>query len=153
MQKCIESRSDKMWSKSIGSRCIESYPAELKFGNFLRLWRHYKATIELLTTPVFFGRDRIWVLSEVQPEGWRTSRKKARVRGEYIIYIIEITAQAPRLLQRWVGQTTHRPRAPHADRTRTPRRAHACSKDPFEIPSRNALSETAPKAFIAGPNL
>ena len=36
----------------------------------------------------FFGRDRILVLSEVQPEGWRTSCKKAKSRGGIYIYHI-----------------------------------------------------------------
>ena len=74
MQKCNESRSDENRQKNIGCECIESYPAELKFGNFLRLWRHYKATTDLLT-------DMLGAVAEI---GFWCSQKCSQKAGGHL---------------------------------------------------------------------
>ena len=74
-----------MAEKNIGCECIESYPAELEFGNFLQLWMHYKAATELLTTTlVSLAEIGIDCSQKCSQKARGPLAKKARGRGIYI---------------------------------------------------------------------
>ena len=95
MQKCNESRSDENRQKNIGCECIESF-SHNKFGNFLRLWRHYKATTDLLTTPlVFLGEIGFDCSQKCSQKAGGHLAKRRDLGGIYIYHINYSNTHSP----------------------------------------------------------